>query len=115
MGHLPVLLAEVLSALAPKDGETYVDGTFGGGGHTAALAERVLPGGHVFASDLDPSALERGQSLAETLPITLASGSFSDLPLLLPEALVGTVDVDPQAIKEGLIGGNRGKRQSSRF
>ena len=32
-GHYPVMLAEVLAALSPKDTETYVDGTFGGGGY----------------------------------------------------------------------------------
>ena len=35
--HIPVLLAEVVAALAPRDGETFVDGTFGAGGYSRAL------------------------------------------------------------------------------
>jgi len=35
--HIPVLLKEVIEALAPKDGEIFVDGTFGGGGYSVAI------------------------------------------------------------------------------
>ena len=37
MSHIPVMLNEVLEALQPKDGEIYVDGTFGAGGYTQAI------------------------------------------------------------------------------
>jgi len=37
--HIPVLLKEVLAILQPKDGETYVDATFGAGGYTQAILE----------------------------------------------------------------------------
>ena len=38
-GHLPVMLKEVVAAIAPKDGGHYVDGTFGGGGYARAILE----------------------------------------------------------------------------
>ncbi len=52
--HTPVLLKEVIEVLAPRAGETFVDGTLGGGGHTEALLEA---GAHVIGIDQDPEAL----------------------------------------------------------
>jgi len=53
--HVPVLLSEVLEALAPKDGEIMVDGTFGAGGYTRALL--VAAACRVIAFDRDPRAV----------------------------------------------------------
>lgn len=58
--HIPVLLAEVLEALAPKAGETIIDGTFGAGGYTRAILEK---GADVVAIDRDPDAIEAGRAL----------------------------------------------------
>ena len=60
--HQPVLLAEVLQWLAPQPGQTLVDGTLGGGGHTRALAERIAPNGQVIALDRDSEALQRAEA-----------------------------------------------------
>jgi len=77
--HIPVLLAEVLAALAPKDGETFIDGTFGAGGHARAIL--AAADCRVLAIDRDPRAIAAGQALAaEFAPrLTLAQGRFGDL------------------------------------
>ncbi len=58
--HIPVLLAEVIEALAPKPGETVVDGTFGAGGYTRAI---LAAGASVVAIDRDPDAIAAGRAL----------------------------------------------------
>lgn len=82
-GHLPVMLAEVLATLAPRDGATYCDGTFGGGGYADAIlrAARCT----LYAIDRDPEAIARGAALAARHPgrLHLIEGRFGDmLPLL---------------------------------
>lgn len=56
--HRPVLLKETLDFLAPKDGQYYLDATFGRGGHTQAILDR---GGLVIALDFDQEAIDFGQ------------------------------------------------------
>lgn len=57
--HIPVMLAEVLRFLQPEPGGCYVDGTVGGGGHTAAILAQAAPHGRVLGIDADPLALMR--------------------------------------------------------
>jgi 16S rRNA (cytosine1402-N4)-methyltransferase len=57
--HISVMSEEVLKLLQPKAGGCYIDGTVGGGGHTAALLECSTPDGRVLGIDTDADALER--------------------------------------------------------
>ena len=58
--HVPVLLDEVVAALAPQPGDVVVDATFGAGGYSRALLER---GARVYAFDRDPDAIAEGAAL----------------------------------------------------
>jgi len=98
-GHVPVLLHETLELLAPKPGETAVDGTVGRGGHTAALIERLGPGGRLLAMDRDADnaayARQRLAPLAERHSVELAveHASFVDAEPLLRETGWGRANV----------------------
>ncbi|TIT30834.1 MAG: 16S rRNA (cytosine(1402)-N(4))-methyltransferase, partial [Mesorhizobium sp.] len=58
--HIPVLLGEVLEALAPAEGDIIIDGTFGAGGYTKAI---LAAGASVVAIDRDPDAIAAGRDL----------------------------------------------------
>jgi 16S rRNA (cytosine1402-N4)-methyltransferase len=79
-GHTPVLLREVLTLLSPQANGRYLDGTFGGGGHSRAILE-AAPGSTLVAFDRDPAALERAQALAAEFGprFRLISSDFSRL------------------------------------
>src|SRR5579862_5800558 len=94
--HIPVMPAEVLAALRPHAGGRSIDGTAGGGGHTALLLEQSAPDGQVLAIDADAQALAR---VAERLPealangrLTLAQGNFAQMQSLAETAGFQQVD-----------------------
>jgi 16S rRNA (cytosine1402-N4)-methyltransferase len=85
-GHVPVMLAEVVEAMRPRDGAHYVDGTFGGGGYSTALLEAARC--RVLGIDRDPSAIARGRELAARYDgrLTVVQGEFSQMESLLAGA-----------------------------
>ncbi|MEY4239172.1 MAG: rRNA ((1402)-N(4))-methyltransferase RsmH, partial [Pseudomonadota bacterium] len=91
--HVPVLLDEVVAALAPAPGTVIVDATFGAGGYTRAL---LNAGATVHAFDRDPDAIAAGQAwpeCAEQPPrLVLHPRRFSEMVAALAEAGVARVD-----------------------
>ena len=92
--HIPVLLDEAMSYLAPRDGGRYIDATFGGGGHSRVLLEQSAPTGRVLAIDADPDAIARAASLSLDYPgrLTTVRGNFRDIEVLARGADFGSVD-----------------------
>ncbi len=60
--HIPALLSESLDGLNIRPQGTYVDATFGGGGHSRAIVERLAPEGHLYSFDQDDQAVARAFS-----------------------------------------------------
>jgi 16S rRNA (cytosine1402-N4)-methyltransferase len=78
--HTPVLLDEVLDGLAVKADGHYCDGTFGRGGHSAAILGQLGPAGRLCAIDRDPEAIAAGRErFAGDARLTLVRGSFGRL------------------------------------
>jgi 16S rRNA (cytosine1402-N4)-methyltransferase len=92
--HTPVLLEEVLAALQVRAGGRYLDATFGRGGHTKALLERIGTEGRVIAIDRDPEAIRAGREmLAADGRLTLVNSAFSQLLEVVTNAgLAGSLD-----------------------
>jgi 16S rRNA (cytosine1402-N4)-methyltransferase len=80
------MLAEVVEAMAPRDGAHYVDGTFGGGGYSRALLDAAKC--RVLGIDRDPSAIARGRELAARYDgrLTVVQGEFSQMESLLAQS-----------------------------
>ena len=100
MTHIPVMLPEMLEALAVRAGGAYLDATFGGGGYASAIlgaADCTL-----WAIDRDPDAIARGAALAARFPgrLHLLQGSFGDLLALL--AAQGVTRLDGVVMDLGL-------------
>ncbi|HEX7199781.1 MAG TPA: 16S rRNA (cytosine(1402)-N(4))-methyltransferase, partial [Dongiaceae bacterium] len=90
--HRPVLLAEVLRLLAPRDGGIYVDGTFGAGGYSSAILESADC--RVLGIDRDPRAIADGATLADRFAgrLRLIEGRFGEMTDLLAAEGVAAAD-----------------------
>lgn len=92
--HVPVLVAEVLTYLAPRPGAVIVDATVGEGGHAEAILRRIAPAGRLIGLDRDADALrvaaDRLRSFGRN--VMLYHADFGDLGRVLDEIGVGAVD-----------------------
>ncbi len=89
--HIPVMLNEVLAALNPQDGETYVDATFGNGGYTEAILKAADC--KVIAIDRDPTVLPRTEELKALYGsrFEFRRGQFGDIKALINQPVNGVV------------------------
>lgn len=88
--HLPVMVGEAVAALAPSEepGGTFVDATFGGGGHTRRILQEMAADGTLLAVDRDPAAAARASELAaHDHRLSFRSGAYD-------EVLAGMVEED---------------------
>ena len=90
--HYPVMLNEVVGALSPKDGEVYVDGTFGAGGYSRAFLNAADC--TVIAIDRDPNALKVAEAMAQEFGgrFIFVQGCFGDALELVNKAGFEKVD-----------------------
>jgi len=86
-----VLAPEALDALAIRPAGTYIDGTFGRGGHSRGILARLGPQGRLIALDRDPQAVASAQSIADPR-FQVVQTAFSRLEQALAALGVGTVD-----------------------
>lgn len=90
--HVTVLLKEAVDALEIKPNGTYLDCTFGRGGHSREILSRLGPDGRLFAIDRDPEAVKAAQDIKDSR-FTIIHGCFADaLSLLEPFGVVGQID-----------------------
>lgn len=91
----PTMAQEVLRYLQPRSNATYVDMTFGAGGHTSQILQSA-PSAKIFALDRDPAAHQLATQLSERYPdrVVPLLGKFSDLPRLLKQHNVEPGSID---------------------
>ncbi|MCE2917903.1 MAG: 16S rRNA (cytosine(1402)-N(4))-methyltransferase RsmH [Rubrivivax sp.] len=75
--HTPVLLAEAVQALVTRPDGTYLDGTFGRGGHSRAVLALLAPAGRLIALDQDPQAVQAAAALAGDGRFAIVHGTFA--------------------------------------
>lgn len=96
--HRPIMVAEVLAALAPRPGEVAVDCTLGYGGHAQEILPRLRPGGKLLGLDVDPMELPRTEARLRALGFgpeifTAWRSNFAGLPQILVQAGLSGADL----------------------
>ena len=92
--HVSVLREAVLEQLEVRETGTYIDGTFGRGGHSKAILEQLGSGGRLLVVDRDPQAMQTAAELAATdSRVTAIAGSFGDIgAMAATHGVLGEVD-----------------------
>jgi len=83
--HKPVLLKEILEYLDPKPGENFIDCTFGFGGHSKEILERIKPNGKVLGIDQDERIINLAKKSIKDERLILVKGNFKELEKIVKE------------------------------
>ena len=112
--HRPIMVAEILAALAPRPGEIAVDCTLGYGGHAQEILNRIQPGGKLIGLDADPIELPKTEARLRMagfgpevftairsnfagLPQALAAQNLAGADLILADLGVSSMQIDDPA------------------
>jgi 16S rRNA (cytosine1402-N4)-methyltransferase len=92
--HAPVMPERCLEYLRPKPGQTFLDGTLGGGGHAELVLEKLAPGGRLVGIDLDGEAIGHCRKRLERFgeAFTPVRGNFKDAIQILRSLGIGKID-----------------------
>lgn len=89
--HTPVLLHEAVDSLIGQTSGCYVDGTFGRGGHSRAILQRLDANGQLIAFDKDPQAVAHAHSVIEDVRFHIHHDSFVAIEQLPPASADGVL------------------------
>lgn len=89
--HVPVLLQESIKALDPKPGEFFIDGTFGSGGHSRAILEKIGSNGKLLVLDWDEENLVKNK-LPSAPNMLLINDNYANLPEILKKKKLPKAD-----------------------
>ncbi|MBI5140518.1 MAG: 16S rRNA (cytosine(1402)-N(4))-methyltransferase RsmH [Candidatus Vogelbacteria bacterium] len=92
MAHIPVLLNEAIEGLNIHPGDTILDGTFGGGGHSSLICEKIGKAGTLVAIDADSEAKERANKKGWNCKFELVTDNFRNLDVILNARGIKKVD-----------------------
>ncbi len=92
--HIPVLFEEIMTIMAPKPGELFVDCTLGGGGHSKGFLERTGPDGRLIGIDQDVNALAAAQKNLSIFDgrVTFVHSNYENLDMILNQYAADGVD-----------------------
>lgn len=92
--HVSVLLAESVSALSVRADGSYLDGTFGRGGHSREILSLLSPSGQLMAVDKDPAAEASAKALADDSRFKFVAGSFADISNFVSDGSLNGILLD---------------------
>ena len=90
--HIPVMPREAVAALAIRSGGIYVDGTLGGGGHSALILEQLNDSGRLIGIDRDINAITAAGKRLDSGIFEAVHGNFHDLPQILADRNLTGID-----------------------